>query len=119
MNITDLDYFDFTRLNGHLASFVVNDDKTAWIECDGVRYNMDLANYRENEIDEKKAAAGGLNLADLLKNDKPFSLKNTHQRGILRLINLNDEVWLFIFLGRDKHVCMISMGKFETTLGEL
>ncbi|EDZ0839858.1 hypothetical protein GJ904_20015 [Salmonella enterica] len=119
MNIKDLDYFDFTRLNGHLASFVVKEDKTAWIECDGVRYDMDLANFRENEIDERMAAEGKLNMAELLKNDKPFSLTNTNQRGILRLINLNDEVWLFTFLGRDKHVCMISMGKFETTLGNL
>ncbi|EPT1451854.1 hypothetical protein ACVOZ6_003442 [Escherichia coli] len=119
MNITDLDYFDFTRLNGHFASFVVKEDQRAWIECDGIRYEMDLSNYRQNDIDETKVAANGLSMAELIKNDKPFERKNLNQRGILRLVNLDDTIWIFMFLGQDKHVCMISMGRFETTLGEL
>ncbi|ENQ1546044.1 hypothetical protein ACEOHC_003856 [Salmonella enterica] len=119
MNITELDYFDFTRLNGHLASFVVKEDKTAWIECDGTRYEMDLSNFRQNDIDERKVAENGLSMAELIKNDKPFTQTNLHQRGILRLLNLDDTIWIFMFLGQDKHVCMISMGKFETTLGEI
>ncbi|EKK5568062.1 hypothetical protein PN823_004482 [Enterobacter hormaechei] len=115
MNIKELDYFDYARLNGHLACFVVNADRSAWIESDGIRYTLDLTHYRENEIDEEK----GVKLGDLLKNDKPFGDRTLNQKGILRLINLDDKVWLFAFVGQQKHVCMISMGRFETTLGNL
>lgn len=110
MNLKDLDYFDFARLNGHRAAFVVNADRSAWIESDGERYPIDLTNYRENEVDGTKPIVIG----DLLKTNKPMGTKPMNQKGLLRLINLKDEVWIFAFVGQDKHVCLLSMGRYET-----
>lgn len=45
---------------------MVNADRCAWIESDGIRYTLDLNPYREKEIDEENGVTPGA----LLKNDK-------------------------------------------------
>lgn len=115
MNIKDLDYFDYARLNGHLAKFVINEEKTAWIECEGTRYAFDIADFREREVKD----ASDMAPASLLANSKPMDAKPLKQSGILRLVNMKDEVWVFVFVGVEKHICMIAMGDYKTTLGNL
>ena len=113
MTFHEVDYFDLLRLDGKPARFVVKDNK-AWFDCQGHRYDMKAGDLQEREMDLSK----GMDLQTLKENSKPVE-GNLDVNGLFVLSNLEDEVWLFIFISPEKHMCLLRAESFKSTLGKI
>ena len=113
MSFRDMDYFDLLRLDGKPARFIVEGSK-AWFDCDGQRFDMDAGDLREQEMDMRK----GMDLDTLMKESKPMA-GNLDVRGMFAIANLEDQLWLFVFVSPDKHMCLLRAESFDKTLGKI
>lgn len=112
MKFAELDYFDCLRLDGKRAR-LLKSDGSAEITCEGMRFDLNVEGMLGADLDAKTARE--LTPEKLKAISVP--LPNTLDlRGGFKLVNMNDEVWMFAFIAPPDFVYIIKGNTFAKTL---
>ncbi|EIW6162738.1 hypothetical protein MF451_003735 [Salmonella enterica subsp. enterica serovar Saintpaul] len=104
------------RLDGKSAVFDVSPSRI-FISCDGMQYEFEPGSMKCSDVDLKANALDALKA--FRANEVPLDSMTMREQGILKMFNLDDNLWLFAFASRNQHICLIRTGTFEKTIGEL
>ncbi|EBJ6658336.1 hypothetical protein D0Q53_20690 [Salmonella enterica] len=116
ISVKELDYFDLLRLDGKDAIFDVSPERI-FLSCEGMQYDFNPADMKCSDVDVSKNPAEALEA--FRANEVPLNSVSMREKGILKMFNMDDRVWLFAFASFQKHICLIRTGTFEKTIGEL
>ncbi|EAM1616362.1 hypothetical protein EU642_22265 [Salmonella enterica] len=106
-----LDYFDLARLNGKPAVYDLDGESS--FTCEGVRYVVATENLSYRDVSVKHGAP----LADAIMSERMSAEgMKLHEHGVVKLMNLSDKHWVFVFLAPPRTACLLSAGTFDETL---
>ncbi|ENE5752042.1 hypothetical protein ABNO07_003520 [Salmonella enterica subsp. enterica serovar Bareilly] len=116
LSVKELDYFDMLRLDGKKAVFDVSPSRM-FIDCEGMQYEFERGSMKCSDVDLEADVAETLKA--FKENEVPLDTMTLREKGVLKMFNLDDRLWLFAFASVNKHICLIRTGTFEKTIGEL